>query len=187
MKQTYLLANNGGQMFIETGDGNLEDYIENFHILDESCDTILSFENGEFFRHYYDEMKMLKRKESLNKDHIFEYDYEDYLLGAKLVPFKKRVVEKKRYKGQPEETITTTCFYEVKDFRPVLKMVRIKSKKSNQYESVREEIFNSCGERMVSSKEVFKDFRARKVTTTFTKYDCMGNAVDQSIGYRPIV
>ena len=184
MKRNYSLAMNGGQIFLETGDEeHFSNRVENMKILDESGNVLISFEDGEFFRYFYDKRKTLKKMQTFKKDHTFEFEYKRFIVRDEIIIVKKKVVEKKRYEYFPEETITTTFYYSTRGTRPVLTKIKIREKYFDRYERIIENVYDSEGLKVVQSKEVYKDFYADGIKTTFTKYDSMGYIVEEKIDY----
>lgn len=184
MKRNYSLAMSGGKIFLELGDEHCSNRVENMKILDDSGDVLISFEDGEFFKHFYDESGMLKKKQTFGKDHTFEYKYEMSLVGTILVPLYKKIVEKKRYDHSPEETITTTFFYKADGLRRILTKTKIKETYFDRYERITENEYDEYGLKVVRSKEVYKDFCSDCITTTLTEYNSMGYIVNETTDYK---
>lgn len=184
MKQNYSLAMNGGEIFLELGDEHCSNRVENMKILDDSGNVLISFEDGEFFRHFYDEWKTLKKKQTFEKDHTFEFEYRRFIYRDKFITVKKKIVEKKRYEDSPEETITTTFYYRTEVTRVILTKIKIREKYFDRYERITENVYDSEGLKVVQSKEVYKDFYTDGITTTFKKYDSDGYIVEEKTDYK---
>lgn len=184
MQQIFPLAMSDSRLILNTANGACDKTVLSMEVLDDSGDVLISFEDGEFFRHFYDESKNRKKKQTFEKDHTFEYEYEEFYVGSRLVPFTKKIIEKKRYECSPEETITTTYFCKQGNNGAILTKIRIREKYFDHYERTTENIYDEIGFKVIQSKEVYKDFYAGGITTTFTKYDGMGRIVEEKTDYK---